>query len=317
MIDIRSILIQMGIQFQDKGTYLKASCPNPAHEDKHPSWRIKTSPPYFHHCFSCGFGGNIYSLKRKLGMSQISLPPMSDSLFYGTTRRDQDKPVDSKMSISGYPVDPFEKEESILYCRRKSISNKFADRYGVKYSPLTRINETVFSRRLCIPIFEDNKMINIEGRSVIGSTPKVLYPKRSRRNTLFDIDNLDRSKTLYVTEGITHLPKLFELGYRNITSTLGAIITPRQLGLLSEFKDIVIIPDKDEAGEKLVAQIDKGYPHEFRVVLLPPDKPEGSDVADCSFEEIEHIMRNNIMDGAHYFQQKHGLIYSPSAISWL
>jgi DNA primase len=41
---------------------IRARCPNRDHEDKHPSWSIKASAGNPHHCFSCGFSGNLVTL---------------------------------------------------------------------------------------------------------------------------------------------------------------------------------------------------------------------------------------------------------------
>lgn len=79
--------------------------------------------------------------------------------------------------------------------------------------------------------------------------PKTLYPKNVDVDfTIWNIDNLDRIKELYVSEGLATIPKIYQHITKNCTSIFGTKITKYQIEYLKEFKNkIIIIPDNDEA----------------------------------------------------------------------
>ncbi len=85
---------------------------------------------------------------------------------------------------------------------------------------------------------------------------KVKYEPNSKlKETLWNIDNLDRSATLYVVEGIGSIPKIWSSISKNITCTFGSKVTQDQIDILKEFKEVVIIPDNDIAGIMMVNSI--------------------------------------------------------------
>lgn len=85
---------------------------------------------------------------------------------------------------------------------------------------------------------------------------KVKYEPNSRlKETLWNIDNLDRNKTLYVVEGIGSIPRIWLNISKNVTCTFGSKITQDQVELLKEFKEVIIIPDNDLAGIMMVNSI--------------------------------------------------------------
>src|SRR5690349_13390885 len=57
--DIESAIRDLGINYKLSGDEAIARCPS--HNDRHPSWSINIRTGV-HHCFACGFGGNLASL---------------------------------------------------------------------------------------------------------------------------------------------------------------------------------------------------------------------------------------------------------------
>jgi len=80
--------------------------------------------------------------------------------------------------------------------------------------------------------------------------PKVLYPKGIQQNkrTLFNIDNLNYNKDLWISEGIGTIPKIYDNISKNVSCTFGTEITEEQIEYLNKFnKKKIIIPDNDKA----------------------------------------------------------------------
>lgn len=85
---------------------------------------------------------------------------------------------------------------------------------------------------------------------------KVLYPSGANVNqTIFNIDCLDFSKPLYLVEGMGSIPKIYSEVSKNVSCTFGSNVSEDQLEYLSKFPKIIIIPDNDLAGFKMVATI--------------------------------------------------------------
>lgn len=313
--DPRTYLTALGIAYVEKSGQLVASCPNPAHEDSNPSWNMSLQYPYPHHCFSCGFSGTLATLVKFLGNStqkeNIKRLEQEEFFMTNTPARQDDSAERRVVSVEGNQYDPRDFPESYDYVTRRHMGAEFINTYGITYLPNGTVNGTRFYRRLCIPVVEGGTLISMEGRTVTpGIKPKVIYPKKSRVNTLFNIDNLDRHAPLYVVEGVADLSQLFNAGLRNITSTFGSGVTPRQIKLLNEFRDIVLVPDQDAGGKEFVVTVDTGYHREFRIMELPAHR---KDPGDCTLREIYHSLRNYIVPAATYLLKINDLHYKGAA----
>lgn len=258
----------------------------PFHKDKTPSLFINFDRGIFN-CFSCGRKGSIESLfKELIGSSMYKTLGINYTPFSVYARVHQTQPFDVKEedntklkhvylnfdssklgSIKDYP-------EVLEYLQRRGIKLTTANSMKFRYvkEPLS-INTTLFEDRLLIPIYEDGRLISIEGRKIgelKNTEPKVLYPKNCTVNSLYDIDNLNRDETLYVVEGLMDLAVLrSSLFFKNSSSIFGANLTDRQLKLLSEFKKVTYIPDSDQAGEKTVDKLKVSKLGNIYILRLP------------------------------------------------
>jgi len=292
--NLPEILSSLNIMCEEKSDYYKAVCPNPSHQDTHPSWTIRKDNGV-HRCWSCGYNGNIYSLVKDItGQNPYKFTGLSDGFtpYFGylNSFKSKAKPHERKIStmdIQGDFFDPATSTEVTAYFKERQISSEFLNTFRVTYCKYAKINDTHFFNRVCIPIIEDGRLINIEGRDFTHTqTPKVLYPKRSLRDSLFNIDKLDREKPLYVVEGIMDVAKVWMYLSQNVTCTFGSSLAAHQLEILKTFKKIVVIPDNDEAGKAMMIQIDKSFEKEFYVLPLIRDF---KDAGECnSFGDFSH-----------------------------
>ena len=183
------------------------------------------------------------------------------------------------------------------YLRKRGIPEPVAKSMGFKYADDILINNNRFRNRLLIPVYEDGRLISIEGRRILDNDEtKVLYPMNSSVNTLFDVDNLDTTATLYAVEGLMDLAVLRTSSvFKNSTSIFGANITRRQIELFKRFPKIVYIPDSDAAGEKTVeklkaARLGKTY------ILRIPKKINNIDVKDVGDLTKAGIVPQDLVD---------------------
>lgn len=263
--------------------------------DKTPSMGIDLKKGIYN-CFACGAHGTIESLYRTLTGNSLlkTLGVNSDSFsnyarnplkvnFYENFEKAE---LSLKSVYLNYnPKDIIsinQSKEGLEYVRGRGISPKVAQSMKMGYVEESRINGTYFKRRLVIPIYENQKLISIEGRRVFREDPdpKVLYPKNCTVNTLYDIDLLDKEEPLYACEGLMDLAVLRGNDFfKNSSAIFGANLTKRQINLFSQFKKVIYINDRDGAGRKtLDIMKDSGLDNLYNLPL--PSSINGIEIKD-------------------------------------
>lgn len=259
-------------------------CQCPFHKDNNPSMGIDIEQGVYN-CFSCGSHGNIEQLFRELtGDDLYKTLGIRNDPFSNFARnanviyKDYKNPSFKKKIYMNINWSDFVKATdnllSLRYILRRGISKEVADSMGFLYCKETRINTTLFKNRVCVPVYEDGILCSMEGRKIISEEdgPKVLYPKNTSVDLLYDIDNLDIDKPLYACEGLMDLSVMRSCKtLRNSTSIFGANITNRQIEQLSHFKKVVYIPDSDRAGEATVEMLKESGLDNIYILRLPPE----------------------------------------------
>lgn len=266
----------------------------PFHKDKTPSMGIDFTRGIYH-CFSCGRSGNIESLYKEMtGISLYKELGIKNDPFSVFSRKDlsvyeyDDTPQKKDVFVNfdeSKMTDALKNRECRAYLDRRGISYDTAKSVGMMYSDDSRINTTLFRHRLCIPVYENGRLTSIEGRRLSDEDtgPKVLYPKNTSVDLLYDIDNLDKNDDVFAVEGLIDLFVLRQCHtFDNSTSIFGANVTRRQLSQISEFKRFIYIPDNDEAGDKTVESLRNSGLDNIYILKLPKniDSYEIKDVGD-------------------------------------
>jgi len=274
-------------------------CHCPFHEDKNPSMFVHVEKGVYN-CFSCGAKGTIASLYHDLtGNSlykDLNIPTDEFSRFakhtaYAPEAEDHSK-LDREISITiqSPVVNVRESADAVRYLRRRGVTFDVADSMQMAYMESGRINGTVYRKRLLIPIYDNGNLISVEGRDVTGNqSRKVLYPKDSSVNTLYDLDNINPEKPLYVVEGLFDLAVLRTDPYfANSTAIFGAQVTRRQLWLLNQYDHLVLIPDNDKAGRNTTRKLIEELDRPFEIL----DVPRLQDIKDIG--DIPTVLRTTV-----------------------
>jgi DNA primase len=163
----------------------------------------------------------------------------------------------------------------IGYCTSVEICRAFKDSFRDPYLEFTK-----FRNRICIPIYEGSDLISIEGRDFTKrAKPKVLYPKGGSVSSLFNYHNLNKKEPLIVVEGIMDMPRIWQNITKNITTTFGINLTPRQKEQLKEFEHVIIFSDTDSAGRLMIKEFDDFMEKPYWIARLEdgdPGSPENS-----------------------------------------
>lgn len=269
----------------------------PFHKDKTPSMFIDIKNGRYN-CFSCGNHGSIESLFRSLtGDDLYKTLGINNNPFSNFARNlnptyNQNNDFSIKVESTKKSVyvnlykDDFESAISnplsLRYFLKRGISRKVAESMHFMYCKDTTINTTHFVNRLCIPIYENGVLCSVEGRKILSDDfgPKVLYPKNTSVDLLYDIDNLNTEETLYACEGLMDLSLLRDCTeFKNSTSIFGAKVTNRQLEQLSRFKKVVYIADNDDAGNSTLDTLkESGLDNMYKLKL--PNEINGEKIKD-------------------------------------
>lgn len=321
---------RLGLSNQYLGLNQKTMVSCPYHEDKHPSASIKITDEgrALFHCFSCGMGnGTLRSVFRDIkGHSinrELDIPFEKQdednikSLFEKEkTEINYSIPPEVYFSMTGSFL-PVEKSSlSREYLKKRCITKEVADSMKMKFAINAKSFYTDnkedktkwvnFTNRLIIPIYENGKLISCEGRDLEGKKvfesrmkqrgienciyKKCIYPTGASTSTLYQLDKLDKSKTLFFVEGLMDLAVLRTdkfFNETNSTAIFGANITQRQLFLLKQFDSFCYICDYDKAGflslKKLynVLSNDNQFTQKDWRFILPPFTNNGvKDIGD-------------------------------------
>lgn len=146
-------------------------------------------------------------------------------------------------------------------------------------------------------LYQHGKPIPDDDTLIYLIKPKVLYPSGSRiYKTIFNVDNLNRNEDLYLVEGLGSIAKIWEYVTKNVSCAFGVHIVEEQIRILKEFKKkIIIIPDADESGIKMVEYLCEHLNNVF--VLI-------SDYEDTDAEYVDTILRDRIINAKEFILDK-------------
>ncbi len=312
-INLKTLLLSLGITSEDKGHYFMGPCPSGNHLVKTPSWTLYKDTGH-HVCYSCGFSGSINHLVKSLSGKGIiefcDLGEMESFVFknhkIATPSESKGFPVKkNQMIIEGPIFNVSDNEEVTSYLKTRHIDQSFVEDFSLFYMKNGKINGTPISDRLLIPIVYEGKRISIEARDFTGKQKKkVLYPKGGTVNTLFNYDNLDKNELLYLCEGIMDIPMIYSNITKNVSCTFGVNVTNTQKEMLKQFPKICLFLDDDKAGHDLVNSFDEWYENEFEVTWI-----ENRDPGDKlnSVTDIEKACTNKYT-ATEYILLKSGLL---------
>lgn len=116
---------------------------------------------------------------------------------------------------------------------------------------------------------------------------KVLYPPNNRiKEIIFNRDNLNTAEPVYICEGMGSIPKIMSV-YKNASCIFGSVASNDQIKILSEFEKVVVIPDNDDAGKKLVRKLLKELSYKVYTLCVDVEDTDSSFVQQLKERKIE------------------------------
>lgn len=267
MTKVESVLKRLNIEARKEGRLeWRALCPNPDHEDRNPSWRIRDEPGSerdgMHKCWPCDFGGGIVHLVKTvlkctypeaykwIESSEVAKPP----------------PIAVHLSVrslrtfrlpEGVEIKPFD-EWTIIptkYAKKRGITPEQIERWSIGYAVEGRLEG-----RLVFPIrTRHGRLAGYTARTMVNHEERYKEPdlyERANRGVMWGEQFWVPKRPVIVVEGA--LKALAVERVRpdiNLAVTSGSSVAATIAFKLASFTDVIINTDQDDAGDRLANEI--------------------------------------------------------------
>lgn len=325
-LDVPALLAELGIEARKAGDELRGYCPNPIHIARPGSsaatktgpgtWQIKVQgrKAGWHVCHSCGFGGGPVTLvKVILGFTGpdagqeawrwlrnfcgLSVPSGAHPVARPKApRREEEHPL--PLPEGARRIHPDVQIGWVQLARKYLLDRGVTDEEILRWEfTATPPDAPKYSGRVIVPVKVEGKRVDFVARlwrsDVSELIPKALSGRidlgAQKEWALWGYDALDPTlNTVVVVEGVWDALYLLRHGIPNVTACCGSAWSPERTELLAYWPEVILLPDGDEAGRKLVQRASSlRYASDVRVGDLPPGKqPE-----DLSMSDLRAILR--------------------------
>ena len=247
-----------------------------------------------YHCFNCGFKcswqpGRHISQKMNKFMRDLNIPDdviaqlRLEALKLDTNNTTEVRSIIPKFDVRALPMDAISFEELTRFLKLPdgdyAVPTKFTEAFAYLVDrkiepfdyPFYWANRTGFNSRIIIPFLYKGEIVGWTARAFNEAQPK--YLSEQQPGYVFNLDaQTDDKEFVIVSEGP------FDALSISGCALLGAEIKDSQNWLLKQLgKEIVLVPDRDEAGKITAEQaIELGWS------VSMPDWPDGvKDINDA------------------------------------
>jgi DNA primase len=275
----------------------------PAHDDRKPSWHVRDQEGHprngLHHCWSCGFGGNLAQLAAHV--LKVDLAAAREWLRGEVGDEVAPPPVPMPPSVGLEPVPwgaGFDPPKGVLHAgefdRWKSVPRAYAEARGLDAEQVGEwgIGYAVDGRlagRIVIPVLaHGGRWASYMARDFTGSptAPRYLYPRGEERPDLGVIFGEcwwpvhSERDVVVVGEGALKALAVDrawrDRGERPVAAIGGAQPSAVHVAKLASFRTILILEDPNEAGRKAAGALEASMQSAARRVARVTF-PEGKD----------------------------------------
>jgi DNA primase len=329
-MDVIDTLQKYNIQFVPGDKSVKIVCP--FHNDHNPSLSIYKDGGSFI-CFACGEKGSFSKLIKKI--TGESIEKENHYIIYHSKNKEDKKLKNINFTIEGDLLSIYDNKRVLDYCWSIGFTNEFIDFFKVVYfTKATFIDHNeiyneenqpkTYFNRIMIPCLFNGKEYNYECRDFTGkSSKKILYPKNTEPDILFNYDNLNFNEVVYICEGIKGLSHIWSYYSKNVISTFGKAIKENQKKLIRNIPKICCVPDNDEnkINKKTnkpvdniletIESFDSFYDNEYEIAYIPY---KGYDPANLTREQIKDVLDKKTTS-TNFLINKSGLFESSISIN--
>jgi DNA primase len=172
-----------------------------------------------------------------------------------------------------------ESPRATRYFEGRRITRESIDKFSLGYSE----NQDM----IAIPMNDPTGsfFVGFVARSVEGKDFKNT-PGLPKSKILFNLHRAKLSSTVYVVESSFDAIRLDQCGVPAV-ATLGANVSKKQINLLTKyFNHVIVIPDNDDAGKSMAANIEKSIGKRAITIGLPEGFKDIGDMSDSDIKEL-------------------------------
>jgi DNA primase len=249
VIDVAATLERLGIEGRESGDEMVARCPLHAQrtgrEDAHPSWSINMNTGLFL-CFSCGYRGSLYTLVMDLeGVPDVEAA--REFVVKGTLKNSIERipgpyrPITQRTGMPESRLGAFIAPPAWAL-RSRRVTATACEYYGVLWS--------TYDESWILPIRDyDGLLLGWQSKGQVDRSFKNFPPGVKKSNTLFGYHRFTEGQ-MVVVESPLDAVRLYSEGITGAVATYGAIVSQKQIRLMSAADEVVMALDADEAGRK-------------------------------------------------------------------
>ena len=244
------IALDLGLKFKNN------KCLCFLHSESNPSMSFDTKKKKFK-CFSCGQSYDIFNHYQQcynLSFLEALKSIVRDfNLNIDVIINESDrKPKKSPTKHENY------NKNILTYCEKRNISKDTIDYVGVKENN----NCVVFEYRNEL----GEHLANKYRKTKKSEGPKMWFEKGTNVNTLFNMDKVNLSETLLITEGEFDCLSAIESGFKNTVSIPSGVNSTNEWitsnwTFIEQFEEVIIWFDNDEAGIKGAREVFNRLPN--------------------------------------------------------
>lgn len=290
---ITDVLNELKIDYRIVGKEAVAACPFHA-PDRHPSWSVNVWTG-LHNCFSCGARGNLASL-----VSHVNRISYTDAVIWVNTNlgwAKSHKWLEDRHAITNYAPDRLKISESDMalftdppadQLMSKRINEDSARRFGVKWNP--EHESWIFPIRE--PFTNDLWGWQEKNERIFRN-----YPSGTKKSkTLFGLSAFEHDSTAILVESPVDAVRFDACGYRGGLSSWGVQVSDRQLALIQQLTESVILAfDNDSVGVSTAVRVcaeNAGFVNRLRVFNYSDSAAK--DPGEMNDDEVEYGVENAV-----------------------
>lgn len=246
-------------------------------------------------CFRCGGHGGIkvvaalcrirYEEARQL-IEQYGGVPYAAKL---QKRREYKFSTNVKLPVGVQPLQKGAKK----YLEKRNFDVEYLEKvFGLKQTSFMGW----LNHRLFIPIFYQGYMISYTCRSYAGSETRYISCKADseaipHKDNLYHLDDVPGRRRIVVVEGCTDVWRLGS----GAVATFGTKVTPSQIKILCQFKNVILLRDLDNAGriawDSIAARL-RFTGTRLKVINPQEISHTATDAAELTQDEANYLMRS-------------------------
>jgi hypothetical protein len=261
--DVQGTLLKLGIETTQRNSELLGYCPmhleRTGKEDSNPSWSMN-SDSGVHHCFSCGYRGNLLTLVAELkeftttwgrldfdaakewlrSNVEVNFDLLASQL---EEARKSYVPIPVPVAMSEARLAVFDSTIPQWALDARGLTQQACELHGVLWNPL---------RSAWITPIRNNSTYGLMGWQEKSQVERFFRNRPTgvqKSKTLFGIEVFS-GDTMIVVESPLDCVKLTSLGITGAVSTFGASVSDEQLSLMKRANKLIFSFDNDPAGIK-------------------------------------------------------------------